>query len=323
MPTLSVATIARGRDRHLSNLVEGLGRQTVPPTELLVGVMQDEPYDLPAASFPIRQIIIAGGDKLPLARARNTVGAAAAGEVVAFVDVDCIPAPSLVEDYARETRRGSGVMMGEVMYLPDGANAEGWTYDDFDAVAERHADRQGPPSEGCERCTDYRCFWSLNFAMHRDDWARVGGFDESYLGYGGEDTDFGRTVSELGVGIWWIKGARVYHQYHPHAMPPVQHIDSVLQNTNRFAEKWGHRTMEHWLYAFREMGLIIDGPDGLEVVRRPGPEEFALCNQQADMPYASTSRVLKILEERRAGRELTQREANVAAKARQREMLHA
>ena len=207
-------------------------------------------------------------------------------------------------------------------HLPAGANADGWRYADFDAVAERHCDRQGPPEDGPrERCADYRCFWSLNFALHRDDWARSGGFDEGYTGYGGEDTDFGRTLDERGVPIWWIRGARVYHQHHAHAMPPVHHVASVLRNTDRFAEKWGHRTMEHWLYAFEEMGLIVDGPRGLEQVREPDEADYALCRQQSDQPYASTNRVLKLLEERKAGRALSQREANETVRANQRALL--
>ncbi len=320
-PDTSIVTIARHREGHLANVVEGLKRQSTPPAELIVGLMQDEPYTLPDTDFPIRQIHIADGSSLPLARARNTVGKAARHEVIAFVDVDCIPGPTLVEDYAREVRAGQGVMMGEVLYLPEGANDPGWTYGTFDAVAQKHCDRQGPPAEARETCTDYRCFWSLNFAVHREDWARSGGFDEGYTGYGGEDTDFGRTLVERDIPIWWVRGARVYHQFHTHAMPPVHHVASVIRNTNRFAEKWGHRTMEHWLYAFREMGLIADGPDGLEILRQPGEAEYALCRQEGDMPYASTNRVLKILEERKLGRVMSQREANVAVKAKQKALL--
>ena len=320
-PAVSVLTIARGRDEHLANVVLGLCRQTLPPRELVVGVMQDSLYDLPTAPFPIRQIRVRVTGELPLAAARNAVANAARGEVLAFVDVDCIPAPTLVADYAREARSGEGVMMGEVLYLPDGATGGEWDYDAFDAVAEKHVDRAGPPEGARGLCDDYRCFWSLNFALHRDDWARSGGFDERYVGYGGEDTDFGKSLAADGIPIWWIRGARTYHQYHPHAMPPIQHVASVVRNAELFGEKWGHRTMEHWLYAFKEMGLI-DEPDGrLRVIGAPRPEHEELCNQQRHMPYASTNRVLKILEERKSGREISQREANRRIRANRASML--
>ena len=323
-PRTSVLTIAKGRAEHLGNVILGLTRQTVMPHEVVVGVMQDRPYEgLPGTPFPVRQIPVRSDHALPLAEARNQVAAAATGEVLAFVDVDCIPGPTLVEDYAREARAGDGLMMGEVMYLPSGLNAPGWRYETFDMVAEKHSDRAGPPEGARGACSDYRCFWSLNFAMHRDDWARSGGFDESYRGYGGEDTDFGKTLDHLGIPIWWVRGAKVYHQYHPHAMPPIHHLRSVIVNAEHFAKKWGYRTMEHWLYAFREMGLIEEGPDGLRVVREPGPEEEALCNQQSHEPYANTTRVLKLLRERREGRRMSDREAVEAIRDAQRELLGA
>ncbi|KKN50536.1 hypothetical protein LCGC14_0631890 [marine sediment metagenome] len=298
IPAVSALTLARGRAAHLKNVILGLTRQSQQPSELVIGVMQDTLYDdLPETDFPIRQISIPG-DELPLARARNLVADAAQGEVLIFLDVDCIPAPDLIAEYAAATTSGTGLTMGEVMYLPAETAVPGWDYGDFEAVAVRHSDRQGPPESGMRRCEDYRCFWSLNFAMHRDDWAAAGGFDERFTGYGGEDTDFGRTLSEKGIGIWWIRGARVYHQYHPHCMPPIHHVPSILRNTEIFAEKWGHRTMEHWLHAFRMMGLIENCASGLRVLRSPNEADFALCRQEAHMPYAASGRVMRLLEDR-------------------------
>ncbi|SFL68674.1 Glycosyltransferase, GT2 family [Loktanella salsilacus] len=295
---VSVLTLARGRAAHLHNVVLGLSHQTRPPQELIIGVMQDEPYtDLPPTSFPVRQVMI-GGDNLPLARARNRVATEASGEMLIFLDVDCIPAPRLVADYVGQMAEAEGLHMGEVMYLPDGAAREGWTYGTFDDVAVRHSDRQGPPEEARRACNDYRCFWSLNFAMSRADWDRSGGFDERFEGYGGEDTDFGRTLSEIGLPIWWVRGAKVFHQYHDHCMPPIHHVASVIRNSELFASKWGHRTMEHWLNAFRMMGLIENCRTGLRILREPDEADFALCRQGKDMPYAATGRVIRILEDR-------------------------
>ena len=296
--SVSALTIARGRDEHLANVIRGLTAQTQPPVELLIGVMQPLPYDdLPEAPFPIRQIPVPG-DALPLARARNVVASAAQGEVLVFIDVDCIPGPGVIADYARHCAPDAGLMMGEVMYLPGGATRDGLDFDRFDQVAVLHSDRRGPPAEGLEPCGDYRCFWSLNFAMHRRDFRRSGGFDERFEGYGGEDTDFGRNLDFRGIALNWIRGARVYHQHHPHHMPPVHHIASVVRNAELFALKWGYRTMEHWLYCFAQMGLIENTPGGLRILRAPGSEDFELCRQQADMPYANTRRVIDLLHAR-------------------------
>lgn len=297
MTSVSVVTLAKGRSEHLVNVVLGLSRQTVLPDELIVAVMQPEPYDLPEAPFPIRQIRVEG-EQLPLAAARNFAARAANSELLVFLDMDCIPHPRLVEDYAELSGALDGLLMGEVMYLPGGATRSDWSYDEFAAVAVKHSDRRGPPPSGIEICPDYRCFWSLNFAMRRATFLAIGGFDERYYGYGGEDTDFGKTVSQAGVPIAWIKGGLAYHQYHPHHMPPVHHIESVVRNAQLFESKWGYRTMGHWLHAFLLMGLIEDEPgEAIRIVRQPAAADFALTTQQSHEPYCNTARVLRYLKD--------------------------
>ena len=296
MKDASVVTLSHGRPGHLHNLVLGLCRQTVLPCELIVAVMQDTPYDLPPSPFPVRQIMM-GGDALPLAAARNRAARDASGAVLVFLDTDCIPAPTLVEDYVRGLGELDGLLMGEVLYLPGGAAADGWSYESFLAVAVRHSDRRGPPADGIEICNDYRCFWSLNFAMRRGTFLGAGGFDERYVGYGGEDTDFGKSLDRQGVAIAWLRGGLAFHQYHPHHMPPVHRLDSVVRNAELFEAKWGYRTMGHWLHAFRLMGLIDDAPGRpIRILRRPSPDDLRLTGQQSHQPYSNTTTVIRWLE---------------------------
>jgi hypothetical protein len=296
MTTISAVTLAKGRADHLANVVIGLSRQTQLPTELIVAVMQPERYELPEAPFPIRQIMVAG-EELPLAAARNRAAHEASGDILVFLDMDCIPAPELIADYSGFMTGFDGLLMGEVLYLPGGATQGDWNSDAFAKVAVKHSDRRGPPPDGIEICQDYRCFWSLNFAMRRATFLNVGGFDERYFGYGGEDTDFGKTLSKAGVPIAWAKGGLAYHQYHPHHMPPVHHLESVVRNAQLFEAKWGYRTMGHWLYAFKLMGLIEDLPGHpVRILRAPGEEDLALTGQQSHQPYANTARVLRWLE---------------------------
>ena len=203
---ICVLTILRGREAHLANLLRGLARQTRPPDEMVIGVMGERPVAIGVETpFPVRQVLVPG-DPLPLARARNAAARAARGSTLVFLDVDCIPAPGLVADYARALRDWPGLLMGEVLYLPSGATDGDWTTEGFAAVAERHSDRQGPPPAGVRLCNDYRCFWSLNFALSAERFAASGGFDEAYAGYGGEDTDFGRTLDAHRIPIGWMKG---------------------------------------------------------------------------------------------------------------------
>ena len=126
------------------------------------------------------------------------VADAATGDMLVFVDVDCIPAPDFISGYLDRMADRRGLFMGEVMYLPLGGTDGGLDFDRFADIAVKHSDRQGPPASGVAACADYRCFWSLNFAMWRQDWLDSPRFDESFSGYGGEDTDFGRAWSDGG-----------------------------------------------------------------------------------------------------------------------------
>jgi len=74
----------------------------------------------------------------------------------------------------------------------------------------------------------------LNFAMRRDTFLSAGGFDQRYTGYRGEDTDFGKALDIGGTPMAWLKGGLAYHQYHPHHMPPVHHLESVVRNAQLF-----------------------------------------------------------------------------------------
>ncbi|MXO86551.1 glycosyl transferase [Altererythrobacter aurantiacus] len=292
---ISVCTLGHGRADHLRNLVRGLQAQTEQPHELVIGVMQDERYDVPQTEFPVRQILLEGSD-MPLAAARNAAGSQASGELLIFLDIDCIPSPSLVADYRRGASTAGGLLMGEVGYLPKGIAGSCLDFDLFERVAVRHSERPGPPAGPIGACSDYRCFWSLNFALPKAVFTSLGGFDERYRGYGGEDTDFGRMLWEAGTDLWWVRGAKAFHQYHPHHMPPVHHLDSILANTKVFQEKWGEPTMQHWLRAFRLMGLIDrDGDDWIKL-RDPTPAHLQLTRQQEHEPYASSSAVLETLE---------------------------
>ncbi|WP_199897561.1 glycosyltransferase [Asaia platycodi] len=121
--------------------------------------------------FPVRQVKV-DPLALRLSAARNRAAAVASGEALVFLDIDCIPAPDCLRDYQKGLDDCDGLLMGEVMYLPAGASKSGWTYAGFEQNCARHSDRRGPPAEGVEICSDYRCFWSLNFAIRRDRFMR-------------------------------------------------------------------------------------------------------------------------------------------------------
>lgn len=291
--SVSVVTLAAGRANHLRNLLLGLKQQSVLPLECVIAYMQDTPYeDLPEVPFPVRQIAVPG-KPLPLAAARNALAKAAKGELLVYLDVDCVPAPDLVADYLEAARQTNALLMGEVYYLSEGANAPGWTFGDFASKAVEHPWRYYMGKPGVEPCSDYNRFWSLNFAMPKALFEASGGFDERFVGYGAEDTDFSKGLAQRGIALAFVGGAKAYHQYHAHHMPPTHHFHCVIKNAQMFEEKWGYRTMEQWLYTFYRMGLIKDSPQGVVILREPTEYDFKLTYQSPDMPFTDAVRVIE------------------------------
>jgi N-acetylglucosaminyl-diphospho-decaprenol L-rhamnosyltransferase len=125
-----------------------------------------------------------------------------------------------------------------------------------------HPARPAPAPGDLLRADDLRLFWSLSFATDAATWSRIGGFDEAYDGYGGEDTDLGQRAAAAGAVMWWVGGARAYHQWHPVSDPPVEHLEDVVRNANLFHARWGWFPMHGWLTAFAERGLAVLDEDG-------------------------------------------------------------
>ncbi len=286
MASASVLTLVRGRDAHLRNLMHGLARQTTPPLELVIAWMQPEPApDLPDPGCPVRHLHVPG-ETMPLAAARNRAAAAARGERLIFLDVDCIPGPGLVAAYAGA--EAESLLLGEVLYLPEGAVGPRLLFADLDRVGRVHPSKPPIPATGLRREPEAKELWGLSFALPARAYAGIGGMDEGYVGYGGEETDFAVRLAASGVPTHWIAGARAYHQHHPVHVPPLPHFDSILRNAARFHARHGTWCMEYWLGQFRDAGLIAwearaptirrlraPSPDEIDAARQPGTRLFS------------------------------------------------
>lgn len=194
---------------------------------------------------------------LPLARARNAGARRALGagaELLVFLDVDCIPGATLVERYQAAAGSTSALLCGPVAYLPPPPPG-GYPAAGLHSLATPHPARPVPPHDAIQHHGDHALFWTLSFAVTPTTWRRVGGFCEDYVGYGGEDTDFGQLAERAGVELSWVGGAWAYHQYHATETPPVRHLADILRNAALFYQRWGWWPMSGWLAAFAERGL--------------------------------------------------------------------
>ncbi len=283
-PGPSVLTLVRGRADRLRNLMRGLARQSLPPRELIIAWMQPEPEPaLPDPGCPVRHLHVPG-EPMPLAAARNRAAGAASADLLVFLDVDCIPAPGLVAAYAQAAATTRGLFLGEVLYLPPGAAAGDPDPTLLDRLGRIHPARPALPETGLRPEPDAGQLWGLSFALPAASWRAVGGMDEAFVGYGGEETDLAARLAASGLPVFWVAGARAYHQHHPVHVPPLQHFAAILANAGRFRARHGRWCMTYWLDQFRAAGLIdwhADAP-AIRLIRPPtGPEIAAALRPDA------------------------------------------
>ena len=286
-------TLVRGRQLHLDHLVAGLKAQTRQPDELVVAYMQDDPPRLPDdTAFAIRTVCVPG-EPMPLARARNSAAAKASGSIYAFLDVDCIPDPDFVRRAVEATHTApDGVFLPEVRYLP--GRAGNWRteaggppdYRDLEKAGERHPAKPNLDAAAILPIDDFGELWGLAFIMRAATWDAAGGMDEAYIGYGAEETDFGRRLEASGASLYWLGGTVCYHQHHSVHKPPLQHFDSIVRNARLFRERWGEWCMDYWLEDFACRGLIRRDADTLDVLRRPTGAEIAATAQGPDVRFS-------------------------------------
>ncbi|WPO98255.1 galactosyltransferase-related protein [Pseudomonas sp. HR96] len=270
---MKVVTLVHGRRNALANLVRGLEASSLVPEQLCIVHMNEPAGDWASEVFPIRELRVEDADGLPLAKARNAVRTLDPSADWVFLDVDCIPTHDLLAQYQQGLETHPRALhMGQVRYLPQGANHAQWHEatlyrDGVEHPLARYRSGPGQP-------LPHHLFWSLNFACTAATFARIGGFDEGYRGYGGEDTDFAFRAREHGVALI-DSAAMAFHQYHPTYDPPLNHFADIVENARRFRQRWGVWPMEGWLGAFRDLGLLHWDEAQLQIIQPPTSEQVA------------------------------------------------
>lgn len=138
------------------------------------------------------------------AAARNLGAAAATGEVLAFLDADTVPEPgylsAVVPHIVGDER---AVVVGSRRTGAAGTEPQ-WLLDAWDTTANlRHADH-----------ASWRYIISAVLTCSRAFFEQVGGFDGSFVGYGGEDWEFGFRA--------WNAGATFVHEPNAVAHHPAE-----------------------------------------------------------------------------------------------------
>jgi len=133
--------------------------------------------------------VVQGPQKGPSAN-RNCGATHSTGELLVFLDDDCIPEQNLIAEYqsAAATLPQYGVFEGRI-------TAQGQVKGFGDAAPENETGGK---------------LWSCNFGVRREVFNAIGGFDERYPFPAMEDVDFRLRVQSQSP-IIFLRQARVYH----------------------------------------------------------------------------------------------------------------
>ncbi|MDQ1151259.1 GT2 family glycosyltransferase [Sphingobacterium zeae] len=266
---VSVLTIVHKRHHALINLVNGLAKNSILPVEIVIVFINERAYRFEDDEYPFRinTVEIETEGHLNLGEARNMAIKSSSSSFNIFLDVDCIPAQNLIEQYLPYSNKKNALLSGRVRYLKKGfADKPDW----MSQLMENS--RPDPVRNELDQFS-YELFWSLNFGCSKETFNKIGGFDQNYIGYGAEDTDFGFSARKNSIAHITID-ALAYHQYHPSYNPPLNHFKSIVTNATQFFQKWGVWPMMGWLNKFNESGLIIFKNNQIIILREPSKQEI-------------------------------------------------
>ncbi len=247
----SLVVTTYNREDALALVLESAARQARRPDELVVADDGSRPETgALVAAFAARApfpVLHSWQEDLGFraAASRNRAFARASGDYLVMVDGDIVLHPQFVRDHLRAARPGRFVQGSRVM-LSAAATA---------AALAAGRTRFGPLARGLgnrlnavhspalsalasRRSRDVFRVRSANLACWREDVVRVNGFDEDFVGWGREDSEFVARLQHAGLERLQLKFAAIgYHLWHREeprqALPRNQRILEETLATHR------------------------------------------------------------------------------------------
>ncbi|WNV87671.1 glycosyltransferase [Umezawaea sp. Da 62-37] len=227
---VSVVIPAHNRATALRNGLRSLRTQSLPRGDFEVVVVDDGSE--PPLSGEIAEFVDGGHVRVirhdsarGAGAARNTGAAAARGELLVFLDVDCLCHPDLLSAHVEAQAGGPVAVCGfssgrEI--TPAAwrlALGEDWDFTDAEATFARATGTPAlhdPLTEllADPRPADWAFFWTLNVGVPKSAFDLVGGFNRDFEVKGCEDLELGYRLAKAGFPTVFAPKAITIHQPH-------------------------------------------------------------------------------------------------------------
>jgi mycofactocin glycosyltransferase len=205
-PLVSVVVPVRNRPEEIQACLRSLREQDYPKEKLEVLVVDDASTDQTAmvvSGFPVRLIRMTEQRQAPFCRnqgARN-----AGGEILAFIDSDCLASPEWLKELIPVFRDPSvGAVGGKVASHYDGKKL-----DRYEQVMSSLSMGNWPKRSAKKEPFFY--VPSCNLLVRRKAFLAVGGFEEELIV--GEDVDLCWRLQDQGQQVEYRPAGTVYHRH--------------------------------------------------------------------------------------------------------------
>lgn len=239
--TIAASVIIPAHDRTgpLRLTLASLARQSWPAADFEVIVVDD------GSAVPVAEQIDAGGSVVllrhdrPLGahQARNAGAVVARGEILIFLDAECVAHPGLVAEHVRAQARRRAAYCGyaaareQTPQTWDLLVGRSWVdagsrLDDLlghAAVADGLGAVLARP-----RDSDWAYFWTANASVPADAFAQLGGFSDVFEVKGVEDMELGLRMARHGLPTLFLGEAMALHLPHPRD----RHMEVVRDRRN-------------------------------------------------------------------------------------------
>ncbi|SCF06424.1 Glycosyltransferase, GT2 family [Micromonospora haikouensis] len=312
-PDLSVVIPTYNRSHHLRTTLEHLARQHMSPDRFEVVVVDDgstdDSFDVCHAFQSVLPLRYAYQPDLGFraSAARNRGARSATAPILVFLDTGSLPGPGFLDAHLAAHADGpagghavAGYAYGYRPYdpTPDLAEllvTEGGAAGVVDRYGHdprffdwRHEHLAALDFDPDRHPLPWIFYWSMNCSVRRTDFFRVGGFTESFPGWGSEDMEIGLRLIRHGIKIKFSRSAWVVEA--PHDRDVEGNLASLFVNLDHFLdlhrdplgeltwatfrqnELWpvadAYRELTEWRQAAR--GLDVSG-EIADAIRAAGP----------------------------------------------------
>ncbi|MFJ4654434.1 glycosyltransferase [Nocardia sp. NPDC088792] len=265
-PRIAVVIPTYNRSALLRSTLTALARQRIPVSEFEVVVSDDGSSDDTAA-------VVAGfADTLRLtyhfqedlgfraAAARNAGARRTSAPILLFLDAGEVPGPDFLSAHLAAQLSGSAVVgyIFGYQHQPDGPVAAlddtAWTLPPEQLVRQygdspefrdvRHLAFERFAFDLGRCIVPWQWFWSGNCSVRAADFWAVGGFDDDFRSWGGEDTELAYRLFRHGARFVVSRAAWAIEM--PHPRTTVANLDSGGVNLLRFLHKHPDTVVELW-----------------------------------------------------------------------------